>query len=71
MPGHTLSSIRIIQNDEMEFSRPMHTNGELQLNVARAARASDKRHATGEMLLRVSSRCLCQQEIVGQGRNDL
>jgi hypothetical protein len=49
----------------------MHANGELQLNIPSAAGASDKRHATGEMLLWVSSRCLRQQEIVGQGRNNL
>jgi hypothetical protein len=71
MLGHALSSIIIIQNYEVEFSRAMHTNGELQLNIPSAAGASDKRHATGEMLLWVSSRCLRQQEIVGQGRNNL
>jgi hypothetical protein len=71
MPEHALPSIIIIQNYEVEFSRAMHTNGELQLNIPSAAGASDKRHTTGEVLLRVSARCLRQQEIVGQGRNNL
>ena len=51
MLGLALARIILIQNDEVEFSRAVHTNGELQLDIPSATGASDKRHATGEMLL--------------------
>src|SRR5689334_5616962 len=69
--AYVLCGIAVIHDQEMEFSRPMHTNGELQLDVSRAAGASHKRHATRQILLRVSPCCLHQEEKVGQGRNDL
>jgi hypothetical protein len=70
-PAYVLFGIAVIQDQEMEFSRPMHTDGELQLNVSRAAGASHKRHTAGKILLRVNSRRLRQEEIVGQGSYDL
>ena len=49
--GYALGGCAVIVEQEMEFSRPMHTDRELQLNVSRAARSSHKRHTARQILL--------------------
>jgi hypothetical protein len=53
--AYVLFGIAVIQDQEMEFSRPMHADSELQLDVSRAAGASHKRHTARQILLRVGS----------------